>query len=301
MEPLTRRQAIKIGGCVLKCAATCFLLPGFVSGCSQQEMDPDNIAEIRRRVKCVPLDDIRLTVVYDNVPYRKGLRTDWGFACLVEGLDKTILFDTGRYDNQFLSNLSKLQIDPLQIDELVISHDHPDHIGGTLELVKINNSINVTLAKSFPSGFKKAVKENGASITEIEQPQTVSAAALSSGEMRSAVKNEQALIILTDKGSIILTGCAHPGVVEIAQRTIEITEMDVVLLAGGFHLVMDDGPSIRKKAQRLKEIGVKHVAPSHCSGGEARKIFAKVYGDRFIESGLGRSISVDDLTRCVSS
>ena len=123
-------------------------------------------------MKSTPLDNIRLTVVYDNVPYRKGMRTDWGFACLVEGLDKTILFDTGRYDNQFLSNLSKLQIDSHQIDELVISHDHPDHVGGTLELVKINNSINVTLAKSFPSGFKKAVEKVGASITEIEQPQT---------------------------------------------------------------------------------------------------------------------------------
>ena len=90
--------------------------------------------------------------------------------------------------------MSKLQIDPHQIDELVISHDHPDHIGGTLNLVKINNSINVTLAKSFPSGPKKPVKKEGASITEIEHPQTLSAAVLSSGEMRSAVKMDVVLL-----------------------------------------------------------------------------------------------------------
>ena len=72
--------------------------------------------------------------------------------------------------------------------------------------------------------------------------------------------------------------------------------MDVVLLAGGFHLMMDDGPGIRKKAQRLKDMGVRHVAPSHCSGGQAREIFADVYGERFLESGLGRSISANDLT-----
>ena len=112
MEPLTRREAIETGGHVLMGAAACFLLPGFISGCSQQEMDSEKVAEIRRRMKSTPLDDIRLTVVYDNVPYRKGMRTDWGFACLVEGLDKTLLFDTGRYDNQFLSNLSILEIDP---------------------------------------------------------------------------------------------------------------------------------------------------------------------------------------------
>ena len=66
-------------------------------------------------------------------------------------------------------------------------------------------------------------------------------------------------------------------------------------------MMMDDGPSICKKAEQLKEMGVKHIAPSHCSGGEAMKIFAEVYGDQFVKSGLGRSISVDDLTGCVSS
>jgi hypothetical protein len=52
------------------------------------------------------IDDIRFTILYDNVPYKKGLRTDWG----VEGLDKTILFDAGRYDDIFLSNLTATRL-----------------------------------------------------------------------------------------------------------------------------------------------------------------------------------------------
>jgi 7,8-dihydropterin-6-yl-methyl-4-(beta-D-ribofuranosyl)aminobenzene 5'-phosphate synthase len=295
MQPITRREAIDKGSRFLLGAAACSFFPGFLFGCSEQKLDQGNIAEIRQQSTVVDLNDIQLTVVYDNVPYRKALRTDWGFACLVEGLDKTILFDSGRYDDLFVSNLSKLQIDPQQIDELFLSHDHPDHIGGTLKLAKINPDITVTLVNSFPLGFKKAVGKTGAGITEIEQPQVVSGAALSLGEMHSAVKNEQALMILTDKGSIIITGCAHPGVVEIVERATQISSKAVVLLAGGFHLLMDNESNIREIAVRLKELGVQYVAPSHCSGGEARQVFAKVYGDRFLESGVGRTITANVL------
>ena len=295
MKPITRREAFKRGGRFLLSAATCSLLPGFVTGCSQQEIDQGRISEIMQQIKTADINDIRLTVVYDNVPYRNGLLTDWGFACLVEGLEKTILFDSGRYYNPLMSNLLKLQIDPQEIEQLFISHDHPDHIGGTLKLVETNSNLNVTLVGSFPSGFKKAIKKREGEVTEIGQPHIFSKTSLSSGEMRSAVKNEHALIILTDKGSIIITGCAHPGVVEIVERAKKITNKETILLVGGFHLLMDSGSSIQKKAARLQELGVRHVAPSHCSGGEARKVFAKVYGDKFITSGLGRTITASDL------
>ena len=96
MKPITRREAFKRGGRFLLSAATCSLLPGFVTGCSQQELDQGRISEIMQQIKTADINDIRLTVVYDNVPYRKGLLTDGGCACRVEGLEKTILFDSGR-------------------------------------------------------------------------------------------------------------------------------------------------------------------------------------------------------------
>jgi 7,8-dihydropterin-6-yl-methyl-4-(beta-D-ribofuranosyl)aminobenzene 5'-phosphate synthase len=160
----------------------------------------------------------------------------------------------------------------------------------------MRNDISLALVKSFPWGFKKAVKKYGADVKEIDFPSVVSKNCLSTGEMRSVVKNEHGLIILTDEGSIILTGCAHPGVVEIVEQTKTITDQEVLLVAGGFHLLMDDAASIRKKALRLKELGVRHVAPTHCTGGEAMKLFAEVYGDRFIDSGVGRIITAADLS-----
>ena len=58
---------------------------------------------------------------------------------------------------------------------------------------------------------------------------------------------------------------------------------------------MDNAASIRKKAVRLKQLGVRHVAPSHCTGSEAMRILADAFGERFIASGAGRVITADDL------
>ncbi|MDY6792843.1 MAG: MBL fold metallo-hydrolase [Thermodesulfobacteriota bacterium] len=296
MKPITRREAIKKGGRLLLGTATCSLFPSFVSGCSNQELDAGVVVQLMQSTKKADIGNIKLTVVYDNVPYRKGLQKDWGFSCLVEGLDKTILFDAGRYDNLLMSNLSELKIDPHRIDELVISHYHPDHIGGTMKLLGIRNKINVSLVKSFPSGFKKAVKKTGANLTEVRQPRIISKNCLSTGELKNFIRNEHSLVILTNKGSIIITGCAHPGVIEMVERAKMITSKDVLLVVGGFHLLMDSASSIRRKALRLKELGVRHVAPSHCSGGEAQKIFAEVYGNRFIKSGVGRKMTAKDFS-----
>jgi len=295
MHAVTRREALARSGRFLLSAAACSLAPGLTTGCSNREVDPEIVSRVIQNVQEASIDNIRLTVVYDNVPCHKGLRNDWGFACLVEGLDKTLIFDSGRFDDIFMANLATLNIDPQQIDLLFLSHDHPDHIGGSLKLLEANSRLQVALVKAFPAGFKRLVTSAGATLVAVDRPQGVSRHCLSTGEMRSVVKDEHALVLPTDKGLIIVTGCAHPGVVEIVERTIAITKQEVLLLAGGFHLLMDTAASIREKASRLRELGVKYVAPSHCTGGEAIKIIAEVYGEKFIGSGVGRVIAADNL------
>lgn len=296
MEPITRRKAIKKGVRFLLTASAYSLLPISGIGCSQREVDTELASRLMRDTQKAKIDDIRFTILYDNVPYKEGLRTDWGFSCLVEGLDKTILFDAGRYDNIFLSNLSKLNVDLNGIDELFLSHDHPDHIGGVMKVLDARPDTNVSLVESFPWGFKKAIGKGNGHIRETDHPCRISGNCLSTGEMTSVVKNEHALIIPTDQGVIILTGCAHPGVDDIVEQTKAITQQDILLVAGGFHLLMDDASSIRKQAERLKQLGVRNIAPSHCSGGEAIAILADVFGNRFLKSGAGRIITVNDFT-----
>ena len=80
--------------------------------------------------------DLTLTIVYDNNPCNEELETRWGFSCLVEGLEETILFDVGGEGAVLLRNMKKLGIDIDTIDIVVLSHIHYDHIGGLSTLLE---------------------------------------------------------------------------------------------------------------------------------------------------------------------
>ena len=73
---------------------------------------------------------MKLTIVYDNNAFDPRLKTAWGFSALVEYDGHTLLFDTGGDAPTLLENMDILEIDPAQIEKVVISHDHGDHTGG---------------------------------------------------------------------------------------------------------------------------------------------------------------------------
>lgn len=73
---------------------------------------------------------LKITVICDNNKYNRQLETAWGVACLIKGLEKTILFDTGPDHRLLVNNMAKLAIDPNTIDTVFLSHLHRDHTGG---------------------------------------------------------------------------------------------------------------------------------------------------------------------------
>ena len=63
---------------------------------------------------------MKVTIIYDNTAYKKELKADWGFSCLVEAFNRKILFDTGTDGNILLSNMKKLGIQPKDIQDIFI-------------------------------------------------------------------------------------------------------------------------------------------------------------------------------------
>ena len=60
---------------------------------------------------------------------------------------------------------------------------------------------------------------------------------------------------------------------------------------GGYHLLPYKSGELTELAIRMKvDLGVKRVAPSHCTGHLAQKIFMDIYGENFIPAGLGTEI-----------
>ncbi len=237
--------------------------------------------------------DLSLTIVYDNNPYKEGLETRWGFSCFVEGPEKTIIFDVGGEGSVLLRNMEKLKIDPKTVDVVVLSHIHYDHIGGLSDFLEKNNNVTVYMPKSLPRSVKNTVKKAGAELVEVDKSVKICKDVYSTGELGSWIK-EESLVIKTAEGAIVVTGCAHPGVVKIVKRAKEIAKSDVYLMLGGFHLCWVNARQIKGIIKGVKKEGVKKVAPCHCSGDLARKLFEDAYKDNFILAGVGKRVKVEN-------
>jgi len=230
--------------------------------------------------------EIILISVYDNYQVDTRLKTAWGFATIIKTHQELILFDTGGNSEILLFNMEKLGIDPSSIKKVVISHIHGDHAGGLEGFLERNPNVTVFIPSSFPKSVKDMVIQKGAKFVGISAPRKISDFIYTSGELYGPPK-EQSLIIDSKKGLIVITGCAHPGIVNIVKRAKKLMKKDkVYLVLGGFH-----HPPL-SCIKEFRKLGVEKVAPSHCTGDLVREAFRKEYKGNFIEYGVGKTIEI---------
>jgi 7,8-dihydropterin-6-yl-methyl-4-(beta-D-ribofuranosyl)aminobenzene 5'-phosphate synthase len=275
----------------LTIVAVLLVAPLLIAGCARKEKQ---IMNDQSESESKAIKDLSVTVIYDNNPHNPQLETAWGFSCLVTGTGKTILFDTGGDSRLLLSNMKKLKIAPNTVDVIMLSHIHGDHTGGLQGFLKNNLNVTVYLPKSFPEKFKDKVRDSGAEIIEVQQPLKICKNVYSTGQLGRLIK-EHSLIVQTDKGLIVITGCAHPGIVKIVKAAKDFLKDDILLVMGGFHLEWMTKGKIEKIISAFKESGVRHVAPCHCSGDKARALFEKHFGKNYINIGAGKTINITDL------
>jgi 7,8-dihydropterin-6-yl-methyl-4-(beta-D-ribofuranosyl)aminobenzene 5'-phosphate synthase len=240
-------------------------------------------------------NEIAITVVHDNHPYADSLKMAWGFSALVTGPAPTILFDTGSDGTVLLENMARLRIDPGRIDIVVLSHIHGDHTGGLTGLLQVNPRVQVYLPESFPVRFKEAVRGLGATVVEIEKPLEICKDVYTTGVLGRRIK-EQALILRTQNGLIVLTGCAHPGIARIVKEVRRLHDENLLLVMGGFHLEWVTPWKVEAIMAAFRSQGVRYVAPTHCSSDKARLLFQQNYGPAYIDTGVGKTITLAELT-----
>lgn len=232
----------------------------------------------------------KITIVYDNYPYVEGLETDWGFAALVEYGEQKILFDTGTSGSILLSNLRKLDINPKKVDKVVLSHAHGDHIGGLQALLDGGARPTVYLPPSFSASYTAQLRKR-VKVVEVRPGQKLSERVYTTGELPGPPP-EQALVLDTTRGLVVITGCAHPGVVTMVEWAKRHFHESPALVLGGFHLFNKGEVYIQGVIHEFRRLDVGRVAPCHCSGMKTRAMFAKEYGDKYVEVGVGRVIEI---------
>ncbi|MDY0387516.1 MAG: MBL fold metallo-hydrolase [Methanolobus sp.] len=220
---------------------------------------------------------MKLSVIYDNEA-NEGLQSGWGFACLIETDEHKILFDTGWDGHLLLENMDNMLIDPNSIDILVLSHQHWDHVGGVSTFLNENPDVDIYVPASFSAHLKKemASKGNG-KLYEIKTAQEICNNIYSTGELGNDIK-EQSLILKSEKGLFILTGCAHPSLFQIIEAASSFG--DVTGIFGGLHDSQEFG--LFKNMQL--------IGAGHCTSH--KDTIRKIYPDKFVKIFAGYSIDI---------
>jgi len=233
-------------------------------------------------------------ILFNSESASKDLSIGWGLSFLI---DNRIIFDTGEKEEYLRNNIKRLNVDLSLIESVVISHDHWDHTGGLWEILKKRKVINVYGCPGFGLDFKQKISEFPVKLVEAPHFTLVTSGIYSTGEIIGTYKgnsiSEQALIVKTEKGISVITGCAHPGIIKILEKIrASLSNEKFYAVFGGFHLKDHSITEIKKIVDEFIALKVQKVGATHCSGTNAKNIFREVYGDKFLSMKVGESITV---------
>jgi len=235
--------------------------------------------------------EFKVSIIYDNYDFKSGMKSDWGFSCLIEGASKTILFDTGKSSGIFKNNFKSLEINPKLIDFVIISHDHHDHVGGLSTFLEMNSDVSVFIAPSFSDKVKNTILNHNVQIEIAKEIQEICPNVYLSGILGTSI-DEQSLAIDTEKGLVIITGCSHPGIINILNHFKSSLNKDIYMVIGGFHLMRNNTSEINAIIKDMKNIGVQKCGATHCTGDKQIQLFKEAFDDNFLQMGVGRVVVI---------
>jgi 7,8-dihydropterin-6-yl-methyl-4-(beta-D-ribofuranosyl)aminobenzene 5'-phosphate synthase len=169
-----------------------------------------------------------------------------------------------------MGNMERLDIDPTIIDEVIISHAHWDHTGGLSGFLTAK-SYRVYIPFSCPLPL------HGEDVIRVKAPLKIHENIFSTGELKGI---EQSLMVKTEAGIVVITGCSHPGVREIFEEVSRHGQ--IKFLIGGLH-----GFSEFNLVSDLEKI-----CPVHCT--QYKKEIKALYPDKYLEGGAGRVIEIQE-------
>jgi len=192
---------------------------------------------------------MKLTIIYNNFA-KNSLTAGWGFSCLITDGEQKVLFDTGNKGEALLGNLDKLKINTQDINKIVISHEHWDHLGGLFDLLE-KKQTQVYGLSSFSTNLKNKIGRK-TELIEITKQEEITKNILTTGLIKNN-PDEQSLILKTPKGIVVVVGCSHPGVGKILDIAKKYRNIHCII--GGLHGFND--------YEILKDIDV--IGACHCT------------------------------------
>ncbi len=218
----------------------------------------------------------------------------WGVSFLI-GDD--LLFDTFGDPGVLLNNLRKFNVDAARIKHIVLSHDDWDHISGLWYLLPNRKDITVYICPGFQQEIKSRIASFGVRMVEVEPFMEIKEGIFSSGQIEASCAGrtifEQALVIKFLKSLTIITGCAHPGIVNIMNMVKDRFQKEHIhFVLGGLHLKDNPREVNLEIIEKLHGFGIRKIVPMHCTGKDATKMIRNRFGYGFVRIKEGDVIDL---------
>ncbi len=263
----------------------------------------------------------RIIVLVNDTGENPRLANEHGFSALLEYKDNKILFDTGQSD-KFIHNAEKLGVDLRDVDHVIISHGHYDHIGGLKYFLELNRTAKVHIKRE---ALKKKYKFNNGEFVNIGTNDDYSpykGRFVFSSASREIVNNvfiitnindfgsrihnknmfveknekievdpfndEQFLFVRDNEKIHIISGCSHRGIFNIAKTALNYSKLDRIgVLVGGFHMVNEYYSQIKKEVGALSNLNIEEICPCHCTGEMGKEEIKNKFLKHYLDVGTG--------------
>ncbi|WP_031516341.1 MBL fold metallo-hydrolase [Desulfofalx alkaliphila] len=272
------------------------------------------------------MSDLRVVTLSENTCVKRGLLAEHGLSLLIDYKGYRLLFDTGQGPS-VVANARALSIDLKQLNAIALSHGHDDHTGGLLGVLRKTGPIDVyahpeifkekyksmahnsyqccgvpcSLNELTSAGarFKLNTKEVQPTpglwltgeiprITEFEKTGERYFIEADEKYIPDTMLDDQALVAVTAKGPVVITGCAHAGLVNTLHHAAALTNSNhIYALVGGTHLHSASADKLAKTIDALKKFKVQKLAVNHCTGFKTQAELYRVFGDKLIINNTG--------------
>lgn len=243
-----------------------------------------------------------------------GLQSGHGVSYLIRTDNATILFDLGNNPeavspSPLEQNMSSLGISLDEIDMIVISHRHPDHVGGqnwwTGRTFSMDGMTQPSLG-NLPVYIPEKMSYPGASLTLAEMPVPLAEGVATTGLITYAQPfpiwlampkgDEQALAVnLSGQGIVLITGCGHMGLGALLERAEKVFDLPVVGVVGGLHYGNADIASLQVPIEMIQKLDPIVVALSpHDSGPVVLEAFDRLFPQTYTPIMVGQPINLPD-------
>ncbi len=275
---------------------------------------------------------IKITTLVENtvaIGSSRELIGEHGLAFLIETGARRILFDTGQY-LALKNNARVLGSDLATIDTVVLSHGHYDHAGGLKQLLVHNSNFSLYAhPDAFNDKLirrkgqyrkvgipisEKDLASQGVTICLDAAPVEIAPNMMTTGEipLQSAFEtvaerfytekdghkvpdtlaDDQALILKTGKGLVVVLGCSHRGIINTLNHVCHITgQKQIYAVMGGLHLVKTSGEKLDTIMQHLQGFKLEKIVVGHCTGNQAIQAMFARFKDKVVINTVGNTIT----------